>query len=247
MLIERLNDPISSVMKSVLSRYATYYNKKYNKTGHVFQGRYHSIICQKENYLLALVRYIHLNPVRAGLAETPDAWEWSSYRSYFGEEPPLDIDVKTILSNFGDTIERAQNSFADFISEGIGDGVNIYPSAKFPVLGNSKFIEKISWETGELRRKIRPQMRMNLDELNLALCKRHGLGNGDIRTGSKRDISRIRAVFNYIANIYCGYRIIDIAKYISKNSSSVTRSINKIRKNQNKVNKIEGIVQSLKR
>jgi REP element-mobilizing transposase RayT len=64
-LAELLDDPISRVMHGLLTGYSQYYNRKYKKIGHLFQGRYKAILCQTDRYLGELVRYIHLNPVRA--------------------------------------------------------------------------------------------------------------------------------------------------------------------------------------
>ena len=61
---------ISAVMRKQLTWYAQYYNRRHKRTGHLFENRYKSILCEEENYLLALVRYIHLNPVRAGMVKT---------------------------------------------------------------------------------------------------------------------------------------------------------------------------------
>ncbi len=61
---------ISAVMRKLLTWYAQYFNRRHNRTGHLFQNRYKSILCDEENYLLALIRYIHLNPVRARIVNT---------------------------------------------------------------------------------------------------------------------------------------------------------------------------------
>jgi hypothetical protein len=69
LLIETPADPISRIMQMINFTYTQYFNRKYGKVGHLFQGRYKSYLCDKDSYLLSLVRYIHHNPVRAGLAK----------------------------------------------------------------------------------------------------------------------------------------------------------------------------------
>ena len=64
---------ISSVMRSLLTGYAIYFNRKHKRTGHLFENRYKSILCEEDRYLLALIRYIHLNPVRAGIVKEIDS------------------------------------------------------------------------------------------------------------------------------------------------------------------------------
>jgi REP element-mobilizing transposase RayT len=136
LIVERLDSPFSSIMKSLLGSYASFYNSKYKRSGHVFQGRYHSILCQKEIYLQELIRYIYLNPVRAGFVELPDKWKWSSYNAYFGEEIPLMIDMEAVLNCFGKDINKASEKLFEFINDDIDnkDTCNIYPKRVFPVL-----------------------------------------------------------------------------------------------------------------
>jgi len=65
-LIEIGQTPLSKVMQNILFRYTRYWNRRYKKTGHLFQGRYKAILCDKDSYLLELIRYLHLNPVNSG-------------------------------------------------------------------------------------------------------------------------------------------------------------------------------------
>lgn len=75
------NIPLSKIIQNISFRYARYINKKYRKIGHLFQGRFKSVLVDDTDYLLELVRYVHLNPVRAGLVEKPEDFflEWTSY------------------------------------------------------------------------------------------------------------------------------------------------------------------------
>jgi REP element-mobilizing transposase RayT len=74
LLIETLRTPISKIMQVINFTYTSYFNRKHKKVGHLFQGRYKSYLCDRDTYLLALVRYIHLNPVRAKLAKNPQEY-----------------------------------------------------------------------------------------------------------------------------------------------------------------------------
>ena len=76
LLIERQDDAVSRIMQSVLTGYGQYFNRKYKKIGHLFQGRYKAILCQTDRYLGELVRYIHLNPVRARMVRRPEGYEY---------------------------------------------------------------------------------------------------------------------------------------------------------------------------
>jgi REP element-mobilizing transposase RayT len=74
--------PLSRAMQFLQGRFAQWYNRRYGYSGHVFQGRYSAKLCEDERYLWALVRYIHANPVRAGLSGKAEAYRWSSVQEY---------------------------------------------------------------------------------------------------------------------------------------------------------------------
>ena len=84
-------------MQYINTAYSVYYNKKRNRSGHLFQGRYKSIIIEGGSYFLELTRYIHLNPVRAGISETPQGYKWSSFREYMSKKGDSVIDRQEIM------------------------------------------------------------------------------------------------------------------------------------------------------
>lgn len=118
-------DGISTVMRKVLSWYAQYFNHRHRRTGHLFENRYKSILCDEENYLLALIRYIHLNPVRAKMLTSRgelNRYPWSGHRTLIGKAKNAWMDVDHALSQFGTTRRKAVNEYQRFIQEGFGQG-----------------------------------------------------------------------------------------------------------------------------
>jgi REP element-mobilizing transposase RayT len=113
---------ISAVMRKLLTWYAIYYNRRHERTGHLFENRYKSILCEEDRYLLALIRYIHLNPIRAGVMETMkdlDAYRWSGHSSVIGKESRLWMDTEYVLLQFGDKAGLAKKEYRRFINEGV--------------------------------------------------------------------------------------------------------------------------------
>ena len=88
------------IMKHINSIYTQYMNHKYHLVGHLFQGRYHSEIIESDAYALQTSRYIHLNPVKAKMVETPIEYPWSSYGAYMGQVHPWYLDEALILDYF---------------------------------------------------------------------------------------------------------------------------------------------------
>jgi putative transposase len=116
MLIEVGQFSISAIMHQLLTRYSSYFNWRHSHVGHVFQGRFKGLLCKKDSHVVELMRYIHLNPVRAGLVASPDAWRWSGYREMCGKAPNGLLNLKFPLAYFGADKSVAMESYRDFVS-----------------------------------------------------------------------------------------------------------------------------------
>ncbi|MGH7771997.1 MAG: transposase, partial [Candidatus Binatia bacterium] len=122
LLMEVGGVPLSKIMQNLQFRYTRYYNQRYRKIGHLFQGRYKAILCDRESYLLELVRYIHLNPVRAGLTRHIDGYRWSSHPIYLRGGEERVVSVKAVLEQFGGRRGEAIRQYRKFINDGLGEG-----------------------------------------------------------------------------------------------------------------------------
>lgn len=112
LMIEANNKGLSEVMQKVNWRYATYFNKKYKRTGVLFESRFKSILVQKNIYALTLAKYIHLNPIEAGLSKDLSEWTWSSYKIFTSDAPqPIFFNKDFILDYFQ---KNKQENFIDF-------------------------------------------------------------------------------------------------------------------------------------
>jgi hypothetical protein len=112
-------------MSRLLSGYAGSFNRRHRRSGHLFQNRYKSILCQEDAYLLALVRYIHLNPLRSELAATMDAldrYRFSGHSILMGHQDNAWQDVNTVLKLFGKRTSSARKGYRAFVEEGISLG-----------------------------------------------------------------------------------------------------------------------------
>lgn len=117
--------PVSVVMKRLLTGYAVNFNRCHNRYGHLFQNRYKSILCQEDAYLLELVRYIHLNPLRAGLVSGYGklaAYPYCGHGALMGRRNIEWQDTEYVLSLFGNKAQTAGSECSRFIRGGIGQG-----------------------------------------------------------------------------------------------------------------------------
>jgi len=113
LLMETGEISISEIMRDINGFYTREFNKKYELVGHLFQGRYRSILVERDTYLLEVSRYIHLNPVRAKIVTRPEDYPWSSYRGYIYGGDDL-VYNETILNMIGSP-ERAVNQYKSFV------------------------------------------------------------------------------------------------------------------------------------
>ncbi len=116
---------ISAVMRKLLTWYAQYFNRRHDRTGHLFENRYKSILCDEDHYLLALVRYIHLNPVRGEIITTLkelDYYPWCGHSAIMGNARHDWMDKGYVLSQFGSRKKAAQRAYQRFVGEGMAMG-----------------------------------------------------------------------------------------------------------------------------
>jgi len=146
-LILQTNQPnLSKMMHYLNTSYSVYFNTKRKRSGHLFQGRYKAILVQADEYLHHLSRYIHLNPVRTKLVESPQDYSYSSY-DYFisSKSSPQWLDTGFILSMFGDNIKKARALYKSFILDYIGQEIPIIRDniTAGCILASQEFVESI--------------------------------------------------------------------------------------------------------
>jgi putative transposase len=110
---------LSSGMQRLNGRYAQWFNQRHDVEGHLFRGRFYAALVESNSHLLELVRYLALNPIRAGLCTNPGDWPWSSYRTLLMEEEGSSLLSHTsVLAHFGHTPRRARDSLRGFVEDG---------------------------------------------------------------------------------------------------------------------------------
>ncbi|ABK98975.1 REP-associated tyrosine transposase [Pelobacter propionicus] len=114
--------PLSRIMQCISQRYTQWHNRRHRQTGHLFQGRYKAILVDADAFLLELAAYIHLNPVRAGMTASAEAYPWSSHGAYLGKETVAWIDPEPVLSLFSSSADTARDLFSRFVTERADEG-----------------------------------------------------------------------------------------------------------------------------
>ena len=216
LLIETVDPTLSRGMRHLNGVYTQAFNRRHERGGHLFQGRYKAILVEKEAYLLELARYIVLNPVRAKMVNSPEEWEWSSYRAMAGlnEAPPF-LTVDWILSQFSDDREKAQHLYCKFVAEGVGKS----PWNKLRgqiYLGSERFIESV------------PKPRTKLTEIprrqRLPDCPTLKEIFADVAT---TDEGILKAYRDH------GYRMREIAEHLGVHYATVSRRLRRAERQEN--------------
>ncbi|MCK4570812.1 transposase [Candidatus Bipolaricaulota bacterium] len=171
LLIETSQPNLSRGMQHLNGVYTQWFNRQHSRFGHLVQGRFKSIVVEKESYLLELARYIVLNPVRAKMVRSARDWRWSSYRATAGQvKPPEFLKTNWLLSQFGANYETATRAYRDFVKQ--GRDVDVWKDVTAGVLmGGESFVQSMRpllrdiEENREIRREERLVTRPSLEEL----------------------------------------------------------------------------------
>lgn len=117
--------PLATVMRRLLTGYAVRFNRRHNRSGQLFQNRYKSIVCQEDAYLRELVRYIHLNPIRARIVSCLsdlDDYDYCGHSALVGRKKRPWQGVDYVLGYFGETLNRARKEYCSYMESGLGQG-----------------------------------------------------------------------------------------------------------------------------
>jgi len=143
LLIESIEANLPDCMRQLNGIYSQHVNRRHRLAGHVFQGRYHAVLVQKESYLLEVSRYIVLNPLRARIVNALSEWQWSSYRYFVSQGSQPDwLERDSLLRQFGDTHESAIAAYMEFVLAGIGKPNPLKATRHQVLLGDEPFISE---------------------------------------------------------------------------------------------------------
>ncbi|PIR18399.1 MAG: hypothetical protein COV46_00170, partial [Deltaproteobacteria bacterium CG11_big_fil_rev_8_21_14_0_20_49_13] len=172
---------LSRAMRHINGVYTQRFNRHSQRDGHLFRGRYKAILVEEDAYLVELVRYIHLNAVKAGLVTRPERYEWSSHRDYLKEGGRKWLSTGRVLSYFGKRRNLARRKFNQFVMEGVPEELQQrLDAARSPSVFSSKnFEEWIEWnfvkdikdgDRGDVQYQSEHVCKVSLANLQKALC-----------------------------------------------------------------------------
>ena len=207
-VIETPQPNLSRGMRHLNGVYTQRFNRRHSRVGHVLQGRYKAIVVQKDTHLLAVCRYVVLNPVRAGLVGKVRDWPWSSYRATAGyKSGPAWLTTAWLWAQFARQPQRAVGAYRRFVAEGAGAGETPWHDLTGQMYyGDDAFVAQVTQGTkqsSEVPRRQRQPLRPSLAAL--------------VRTGTPAEVGQ--AYRDY------GYRLGEIAQQLGVHYSTVSRRL----------------------
>lgn len=224
LLLETPTGNLAQIMRHIGGAYTTYFNIKRKRAGHLFQGRYKAILVDKDAYALELSRYIHLNPVRAGIVARPEEYAWSSYRPYIGlASVPSWLTTDFVLGCLGGNGARAYQQFVSDSSSREGESPMTEVVAS-TILGGPDFVERIAQRhlaQREADRNVPAVRRLNRPTLDQII--------GVIASEFDTSGNLARNVGIYFCHRYSGARLKEIGERFGLSDAAIAQASRRLR------------------
>ncbi len=229
LIMEPVNTSLSVCEHSFAARYAQYFNRRHNRRGYLYQGRFRSIIVENSAYLRRLIRYIHLNPVEAGLVAHPEAYKWSSAKAYNDLDCFTWLETDLILGHFSETATEARTQMIKYIEkgriEGIANDRNEILSA-VAAYGSREFLNECKHKDTEINVSNNEinSSEDHLKELLDKVCSSYDLQISDVLGSSKnKKMVDARSVLAVLPRINPKIVQKAMAKLLGKSEGSISR------------------------
>ena len=219
--------PLSKILQNLAFRYTPWIHRRQRRIGHLFQGRYKALTIDAESYLLQLVRYIHLNPVRAGLVKDPIAYRWSGHRAYLGKEKLTWLTTDWVMGQFDRQAAVARRRYYDFVRQGLGEGHRVefhHGDADARILGDDQFVEKLLGRSANRLADLE-----SLDGVIKRVCDGYGISEAELRrVGRSRRDSEARAMIGYLARQTGCATLTQVAHRFGRDVTTPSKSVRRV-------------------
>lgn len=236
MLLQTPGGDLSRVMRHIDGVYTQRFNRRHKTVGQLFAGRYKSILIDADTYLLQLVRYIHRNPVRAGIVTSMDDYPYSSHRRYLSDSPRSDWLSKTLV--FGMLSAKpggGKTAYVRFIKEDDSDEIKRFFGGKTvsPILGDDGFVKQVTerFSPWRIHREI-PESRLmvpTIKQVQNAVSDTYRIERDGLLVSKRGSTNEARNVAIYLARRYCGKSLNEIGEAFGiPTDSSVSSVIDRV-------------------
>lgn len=222
------NDALSGPLQNLSFRYTQAINRKYGRVGHLFHGRYKAVLVDHDAYLLELVRYIHLNPVRARLVKDPADYPWSGHRVYLGKLALSWLTTESVLGQLADSLSVARRRYARFVADGMSQGhrPDLYAGSEDSrVVGDERFVERLQRRAITVEKRTR----LTLDDVVAHVCTGYDLDERALaRAGRERIPAQARALIGWLVTRTKVANLAQVANRFRREPSGLSRQVNRL-------------------
>jgi REP element-mobilizing transposase RayT len=224
-LIQIADRPLGDIIKRIAMRYSRYRHKVLRTTGHLFERRYKAKLIEVDAYFLVLLRYIHMNPVKAHIVTDPADYPWSSHRAYLGMDVISWLTVDFGLSLFSPDLAQARGAYRRFLSQPASDDDDVDSHCDDPrILGSDKFISKIPIAV------CRPRASLSVEQLARRICLRRNVSINLLRSPSRaRHLTTVRIELAREAMEQRIATLTDVARFLGRDPSALTQLLARYR------------------
>jgi len=220
LLLETPQGNLSKMMQAFHTSYTVYFNKRHGRTGHVFEQRYKAMLVDKDNYLLQVSRYIHLNGVSAKLAERAQDYRWCSYGSYLKRKGITGLKTETVLGQLNGSKTRQLQQYREYVEGGRGEQPgNPAPEVRRQIyVGDDEFVEAT-----QNRGTASPttERRHSLKRIINSVSAVTGVGETEMRQRQRGEaVKTSREMLCYVARHHGQVRMSELAKFLQVKEAS---------------------------
>ena len=214
LLVETPLGNLSKLMQAFQTSYTVYFNKRHGRSGHVFEQRYKALVVDKDNYLLQVSRYIHLNPVGAKITERPQRYRWSSYGSYLKGKGLVGLKTETVLGYFNGARSQQMRQYRDYVEGKRGEGEqDAAPEVTGQMfVGDEEFVEAVRREA---KRSPRYEPRYSFQRIVEAVSSVMGVDPEELRRPQRSEkVKRSREMLCYLGRRHREVGLQELATFL---------------------------------
>jgi putative transposase len=224
--IGRGSTPLSRVMLALQTAYTQYFNRRWGRVGHLFQGRYKAFLVDSDSYFGALLRYIHRNPVEAGLIDVPERYRWSSDRYYRRGANHEGLAVDAGLSRLASQRDDAVTLYRELMAADPGEPYEAVPGVAQVFKGDEDFARRVI--RGQPEREL-VRRSISVGSVAEEVARARGLTLSLLRgAGRTREASLARAIVAYLAKSVGRIPYVRTAEFLNRDGSTLTRDIHNL-------------------
>jgi putative transposase len=218
--------PLSRVMAGLQTSYTQYFNRRHGRAGHLFQGRYKAFLVEKDRYALAMVRYIHENPIKAGRAPRAGQYPWSSDRYFRRGDGPEWLDLDRVLPLLGRTRSSAAAGYRRLMRDKSEQPYDELPAHGQIVKGEEAFADRVLEEAGE---PPPVRKRLGLGAVASAVSRQESVSLAEMRgSGRGRRASRARLLTAWLGREVGGLSLSRAARFFGRDPSTFARGVGEL-------------------